>query len=157
MAIAYAGWVLAWIMKKDCGTQEMQTIAHSITEGSEGFFAAQYGTIFKLSFVFALGIMLVYFTRSIPPSNTNTIGALGVTNLGMALFSGLSFMLGALFSAFSGYAGMWVSVRANVRVASAAQRCYNESLKIAFKGGYFAAVINIALAILGVSLMFFVM
>lgn len=72
----------------------------------------------------------------------------------MALFSGFSFMFGALCSAFSGYAGMWVSVRANTRVASCARRCYDESIKIAFKGGYFGAVINIALAIFGISFMF---
>ena len=50
----------------------------------------------------------------------------------VAFFSGLSFLLGALFSGFSGYAGIWVSVRANVRVASAARNCYNTSIKIAF-------------------------
>lgn len=50
----------------------------------------------------------------------------------------------------SGYAGMWVSVRANLRVASAATRCYNTAIQVAFKGGYFAAVINVALAIIGV-------
>ena len=72
-----------------------------------------------------------------------------MSNYSVAFFSGLSFMLGAMFSAFSGYAGIWVSVRANVRVASAARNCYNTSIKIAFQGGYFAAVINVALAILG--------
>jgi H+-translocating diphosphatase len=72
----------------------------------------------------------------------------------LAIFSGLCFLLGAVCSAFSGYAGMWVSVRANVRTASAARRCYNEAIKIAFDGGYFAAVINIALAVSGISFLF---
>lgn len=39
-------------------------------------------------------------------------------------------------------------------VASASRRCYNEAIQLAFKGGYFAAVINIALAILGISVLF---
>lgn len=78
-----------------------------------------------------------------------------MSNFSIAFFSGLSFLLGALFSAFSGYAGIWVSVRANVRVASASRYCYNQALSIAFKGGYFAAVINVALAIFGVSVLFF--
>jgi Na+/H+-translocating membrane pyrophosphatase len=56
----YAGSVLNWIMKKDKGSAEMQKIAEYITEGSEGFFKAQYGTIFKLSFVFAIAIFLLY-------------------------------------------------------------------------------------------------
>jgi Na+/H+-translocating membrane pyrophosphatase len=55
-----------------------------------------------------------------------------MSNYSVAFFSGLSFLLGALFSGFSGYAGIWVSVRANVRVASAARNCYNTSIKIAF-------------------------
>ena len=52
----------------------MQKIAKYITEGSEGFFLAQYGTIFKLSIIFCVGIMLIYFMRSPPTkqSNNNT-------------------------------------------------------------------------------------
>ena len=72
----------------------------------------------------------------------------------MSIFSGITFLFGAFCSAFCGYAGMWVSVRANVRCASSARRCYNESLLIAFKGGYFGAIINVGLAIFGISSMF---
>jgi len=63
-------------------------------------------------------------------------------------------MLGAVCSAFSGYAGMWVSVRANIRTASACKRCYNEAIRISFLGGFFAAIINIALAIVGIGFLF---
>jgi H+-translocating diphosphatase len=55
-----------------------------------------------------------------------------ISNMTMSLFSGVCFLLGAICSAFSGYAGMWVSVRANVRTASAARKCYNEAITIAF-------------------------
>ena len=65
-------------------------------------------------------------------------------------------MFGAMCSAFSGYVGMWVSVRANLRVASASRTCYNDAIKIAFRGGYFAAVINVALAIFGISSLFMI-
>ena len=41
----------------------MQKIADYITEGSEGFFKAQYGTIFKLSFLFAVAIFLMYYLK----------------------------------------------------------------------------------------------
>jgi K(+)-stimulated pyrophosphate-energized sodium pump len=51
---------------------------------------------------------------------------------------------------------MWVSIKANSRVASAARTCYNRAMQIAFRGGYFAAVINIALAIFGISVLFIV-
>jgi Na+/H+-translocating membrane pyrophosphatase len=46
----------------------------------------------------------------------------------MALVTSISFLLGANCSALSGYAGIWVSVRANVRVAASARKCYNEAL-----------------------------
>jgi Na+/H+-translocating membrane pyrophosphatase len=59
----YAGSVLNWIMKKDKGSPEMQKISDYIMEGSEGFFIAQYGTIFKLSFVFAIAIFLLYWSK----------------------------------------------------------------------------------------------
>jgi len=98
-------------MKADAGTYEMQRIANSITEGSEGFFRAQYGTIFKLSFIFALVIMALYYTKDESNQQMEQI----ISNKAMALLTGISFMFGAACSAFSGYAGMWVSVRANIR------------------------------------------
>jgi H(+)-translocating pyrophosphatase len=152
LALIYAVYILIWILQNDTGTHEMQKIAGYITQGAEGYFHAQYGTIFKLSFVFALTIMLLYYTKD-PSSEENSIHNL-ISNGAMALLTGISFMFGATCSAFSGYAGMWVSVRANIRVASAARRCYNDSMKIAFRGGYFASVINIALAILGISIVY---
>ena len=64
--------------------------------------------------------MITYYTRE-PPSvsssamPSDTIKQNGISNLAMSLYSGSSFLFGAFCSAFSGYAGMWVSVRANVR------------------------------------------
>jgi Na+/H+-translocating membrane pyrophosphatase len=66
----------------------------------------------------------------------------------------MSFMLGAVCSAIAGYAGIWVSVRANLRVAAAARKCYNDAIQICFRGGAFAAIINVALAIFGISSLF---
>jgi len=63
-------------------------------------------------------------------------------------------MLGAVCSAIAGYAGIWVSVRANLRVAAAAKKCYNDAIQICFRGGAFAAIINVALAIFGISTLF---
>ena len=68
-----------------------------------------------------------------------------------ALITSVSFLIGAFSSAIAGYAGIWVSVRANIRVAAAARNDYNAALQICFRGGAFAAIINVALAILGIS------
>ncbi len=91
--------------------------------------------------------MIVYFTRKPQPGQQ-------ISPTAMAIFESFSFMLGAVCSAFSGYSGMWVSVRANLRTASACKRCYNDSIRIAFYGGYFGAIINISLALLGIGFLF---
>jgi Na+/H+-translocating membrane pyrophosphatase len=75
----------------------------------------------------------------------------------MAFITSISFLIGAVCSAIAGYAGIWVSVRANVRVASAARNDYNKALQICFRGGAFAAIINVALAIFGISFLFLVL
>lgn len=72
MALLYSVWVLADIMKEDPGTDSMVRVASFIQEGAEGYFIAQYGTIFKLSFVFCVGISLVYYLRE-PPSVSSVI------------------------------------------------------------------------------------
>lgn len=79
----------------------MQDIANAILEGSDGYFSQQYMTIGKLSVVFAAGIMLIYFSRE---SNESEM-AQTIPNYFMAIVSGLSFMVGAICSGFSGYAG----------------------------------------------------
>ena len=110
--MVYAIFMMIDILKKETGSEQMLEIADAIREGSEGFFATQYSTIFKLSLVFGIAIWLFYFEREISPDEyiTNTLGS-RVTSF----FVVFSFFLGAFCSAISGYAGMWISVRANVR------------------------------------------
>lgn len=126
----------------------MQDIAEIIREGSEGFFVTQYGTIFKFAFLTSFGLFIMYWCREIPAQSklNNYFGPFS-----MALITSVSFLLGAVCSAISGYAGIWVSVRANLRVAAASRICYNEAIQICFRGGAFAAIINVALAIFGIS------
>lgn len=142
-------WLLCWILDKDQGSRAMQDVSDPIKEGSEGFFITQYGTIFKLALGTSVVLFFVYLNRS--PASGDSDLHLYVGNLFMAFITMVSFLLGAQCSALSGYAGIWVSVRANVRVAAAARKCYNESLQICFRGGAFSAIINVALAIFGIS------
>ena len=134
----------------------MNEVAMTILEGSEGFFKQQYGTIFKYAFVFAIFISTLYGVRENPLNLPEQNGKIPVHGFRFALLIGFSFAFGAICSAFSGLAGLWVSVRTNIRVAQAARDSYNTSLQLAFAGGYFGAAINIALAILGVSGLFIV-
>ena len=152
--IVFSLWLLGQILDNSCGTRAMQVIAEPIREGSEGFFITQYGTIFKFSFACAVGLFFIYAVRDpIPGSELNTY----FSTTGMAFITSISFLIGASCSAISGYAGIWVSVRANLRVAAAARNDYNKALQICFRGGAFAAIINVALAIFGISLLFLIL
>jgi Na+/H+-translocating membrane pyrophosphatase len=118
-------WILCDILTKDVGPRAMQEIAEVIREGSEGFFVTQYGTIFKYAFITSAGLFGMYAMREIPAkSKLNTY----FSPLSMALITSVSFLLGSVCSAIAGYAGIWVSVRANLRVAAAAKKCYNEAI-----------------------------
>ena len=130
----------------------MKLISDPIREGSEGFFKTQYGTIFKLAFFVAILLFIAYMDRS-PASESSPIHKF-VGKTFTAFVSSFAFLIGANCSAISGYAGIWVSVRANLRVASAAKKDYNDALQICFRGGAFSAIINVALAIFGISFLF---
>lgn len=149
--IMFSIWMLGWILDKDIGPRSMQEIAEPIKEGSEGFFMTQYGTIFKLAFLCTIGLFFIYSMRDpVPGSELNHY----FSTMSMALITSISFLIGACCSAISGYAGIWVSVRANLRVAAASRNDYNAALQICFRGGAFAAIINVALAIFGISLLY---
>jgi len=153
-ALCFVGislYLLGWILDKDIGPRSMQEIAEPIKEGSEGFFKTQYGTIFKLAFATAFGLFFIYNLREpVPGSELNHY----FSTLSMAFIMSMSFLIGATCSAISGYAGIWVSVRANLRVAAASRNDYNGALQICFRGGAFAAIINVALAIFGISFLY---
>lgn len=117
--------MLGWILDKDIGPRSMQEIAEPIKEGSEGFFKTQYGTIFKFAFATAFGLFLLYNMREpVPGSELNHY----FSTFSMSIIMSISFLLGACCSAISGYAGIWVSVRANLRVAAASRNDYNGAL-----------------------------
>ncbi|MCK7579521.1 MAG: sodium/proton-translocating pyrophosphatase [Chromatiales bacterium] len=76
--------------------------------------------------------------------------------VGINLWTGVAFLLGAFFSALSGYIGMYVSVNSNIRTASAARRSLNEALLTSFRGGAVSGIAVVALSLLGVAGIFFV-
>lgn len=117
--------MLCEILKKDQGPKSMQEIADVIREGSEGFFVTQYGTIFKYAFLTSVGLFIMYAMREIP-AQSKLNKYFGPTS--MAVITSFSFLIGAVCSAIAGYAGIWVSVRANLRVAAACKRCYNDAI-----------------------------
>eukprot|EP00004_Rigifila_ramosa_P021478 TRINITY_DN5729_c0_g1_i1.p1 TRINITY_DN5729_c0_g1~~TRINITY_DN5729_c0_g1_i1.p1 ORF type:complete len:801 (-),score=180.30 TRINITY_DN5729_c0_g1_i1:28-2283(-) len=139
----FAWWLASWTLSKDEGTPAMQVVSDAIREGSEGFLQIQYNTIFRLALVCAALLFVFFFLRA--PSAADP----EVTETTMAVIVAASFLTGALCSSAAGYVGMWVAVRTNIRLASAARRSYNEALQIALRGGAFSGVVVIALCVLG--------
>lgn len=125
MFIGFSIWLLGQILDHHTGTRGMQEVADPIREGSEGFFMTQYGTIAKLAAACSIGLFFIYTLREpVAGSELNIY----FSTTGMAFITSISFLIGATCSAVSGYAGIWVSVRANIRVAAAARNDYNEAL-----------------------------
>ncbi|XP_024384924.1 pyrophosphate-energized membrane proton pump 2 [Physcomitrium patens] len=149
-SLAYAVYLASWVLAKDEGPPEMSEISDAIRDGAEGFFRTQYGSISRMAGVLAFVIFGIYMFRKSTPEQD----AAGLEKSTLAFITVLSFLLGALCSGIAGYIGMWVSVRANVRVSSAARRSAREALLVAVRAGGFSALIVIGMTVMGVAVLF---
>ncbi|XP_042504014.1 pyrophosphate-energized membrane proton pump 3 [Macadamia integrifolia] len=150
ISFLFSIYLTKWVLSKDEGPPEMVQISDAIRDGAEGFFRTQYGTISKMAFLLALVIFGIYLFRSTTPQQESS----GLGRSTSAFITVGSFLLGALCSGIAGYVGMWVSVRANVRVASAARRSAREALQVAVRAGGFSAIIVVGMAVLGVAVLY---
>jgi len=133
LAIAFA--LRAQVLAQDEGTAKMQSIAAAVQEGAAAYLARQFKTLSVfVAIVFALLFAL--------PGETDI-------KIGRSIF----FLVGAGFSALVGYNGMWLAVRANVRVAEAARKKSAErAVQIAFRTGGVVGMTTVGLGLLGASL-----
>mmetsp|Transcript_19803 Transcript_19803/g.47260 ORF Transcript_19803/g.47260 Transcript_19803/m.47260 type:complete len:832 (+) Transcript_19803:42-2537(+) len=148
--LGLAVYLARWVLRKDEGTPDMQEVSAAVREGAEGYFQTQYGTITRLAAVVAVGVYGVYVLRQVTPEQE----AAGLSRMTMAVITSASFLLGAVCSGMAGFIGMWVSVRANVRVAGAARRSPREALLIALRAGGFSALLVIVMTVLGVTVLY---
>jgi len=148
--LAFAKYLSMWVLEKDEGTMEMIEVADAIRAGASGFFSTQYGLISKLAVLCAALVFFLYEFRQVTPEQEKS----GLTSHSVAILTTLAFLLGAFCSGMSGYAGMWVSVRANSRVAAASRRGSREPLVVALRAGGFAALLVVATTVLGVASLF---
>lgn len=154
ISLIYA-WVLRGVvMKKDKGTPEMQKIWDAIRIGADSYLSRQLKTILPAMAV--LAVALFFSVYIVPPSqealeefpnNTQIIIAIGRTG---------AFILGALFSLTVGQLGMRMAVQANVRVASASRRGFNEALSIAYYAGTVTGMLTDGLGLLGGTVIFII-
>ena len=133
LAIAYA--LRAQVLAQDEGTAKMKEIAAAIQEGAAAYLSRQFKTLS----VFVAIVFVLLFTLP---------GDLDI-RIGRSIF----FLVGAGFSALVGYNGMWLAVRANVRVAEAARKkSAQRAVQIAFRTGGVVGMTTVGLGLLGASL-----
>ncbi|KNC51554.1 H-translocating Pyrophosphatase family [Thecamonas trahens ATCC 50062] len=148
------------ILSKSRGSAAMQVIADAIQEGAEGFLTTQYRAIAKMAVVTAVVLVAIYALRSKPvldprEARPTSMASLEVSTAGLAFVTAFSFVVGAACSALAGYIGVWVSVRANLRVASAAgDMDFSSALLLSFRGGAVSAMLSAALCVLGLTTLF---
>jgi len=144
-AIAFALY-LAWdVLRADTGTPAMQEIAGTIFEGAVAFIRRQYQTIGFLAIGGAIVIGVVIGVVEGPDvADTSIFGF----DLGWR--TGLAFLVGAACSMASGIIGMYISVKANLRTAAAAQHSLVRAVQVAMRGGAVSGFLVVALSLLGV-------
>src|SRR5262245_34904195 len=128
----------------------MQEISNAIKEGAEAFLRRQNKTIVFLALLLAAVMFLLYgFVRAHHDFDPVP------TALQLAVWTTLSFLLGAACSVIAGYIGMWISIRSNIRTASAARSSLNDALRIALRGGAVSGLLVVAMSLLGVGGLYF--
>ena len=127
-AILYGVITSFRIVSQDAGTKQMRQISDAITQGASAYLSRQYSVI-------AIVAVVIF-------------GALWAL---LSLQTAIGFAIGALASAASGFIGMNISVRANVRTAQAATHSMAKALSLAFAGGSVTGLLVIGLALLSVA------
>jgi K(+)-stimulated pyrophosphate-energized sodium pump len=136
LALVVAGLLVREVLAASEGTENMQKIAGAVQEGAAAYLSRQFRTLIP----FAVIIFVVLFFL---PAETQS------ERIGRSIF----FVVGALFSGITGYVGMWLAVRANVRVAAAARDSgEQDAMRIGFRTGGVAGMFTVGLGLLGASI-----
>jgi K(+)-stimulated pyrophosphate-energized sodium pump len=135
-ALGVAAVLVREVLSASEGTDRMKEIADAIQEGASAYLTRQFKTL-------AIFAAIVFFILFLLPAETNS------ERIGRSIF----FLVGAVFSGVTGYMGMWLAVRGNVRVAAAAKESGEQkAMKIAFRTGGVAGMFTVGLGLFGAAL-----
>jgi K(+)-stimulated pyrophosphate-energized sodium pump len=137
VALAFAGYLVRQVLAADQGTPRMQEIAKAIQEGASAYLGRQFRTLI----IFVVVLMFVLL-------------GLPAHDMGIRIARSVAFVFGAGFSALTGYVGMSLAVRANVRTAAAARTSRRRAMEIAFRSGGVAGMFTVGLGLFGATAIF---
>jgi K(+)-stimulated pyrophosphate-energized sodium pump len=134
IAVFYSYLLSKQILKASPGNSKMQEIAEAIQIGAKAYLKRQYITISIVGLV-VLAVVSYFFTPLV----------------------GLGYFIGATLSGIAGYAGMLISVEANVRTAEAARKSLQSGLTMAFKSGAITGLLVAGLALLSIAIYYLIL
>ncbi|MEU8286940.1 sodium-translocating pyrophosphatase [Micromonospora sp. NPDC048905] len=143
VALGFAAALTKTVLAAGKGTEKMQEISAAVQEGASAYLLRQFRT---LAIFVVVAVVLLFL---LPVHDTD--GSELAVKIGRSLF----FVVGALFSAFIGGAGMWLATRANLRVAAAARERAGgreAAMKIAFRTGGVVGFLTVGLGLFGAAL-----
>ncbi len=144
LALLVAGYFAKQVLAAPRGTEKMIEISDAIQEGSRAYLKRQFSTLSIFVVILTLGLFFL------PVGEVS--GDAGTVKIARSI----AFLLGAGFSATIGFVGMSLAVRANVRVANAAQESQKRALTIAFRAGGVCGMFTVGLGLLGAAAIFLV-
>jgi len=140
------------VLKADQGTAKMKEIAKAIQEGAEAFLARQFKTIAIIIIPLAV---LIFFTAT---KVTRADGSVALSFTADGIYRVIAFLVGAAFSGLTGFIGMSIAVRGNVRTAAAATHSnkMGPAMKVAFRTGAVTGLLCVGLGLVGAAGIFLI-
>jgi K(+)-stimulated pyrophosphate-energized sodium pump len=145
VALAFAYYLVREVLAAPEGTDKMKEIATAIQEGAKAYLSRQFRTVGIF-----IGLLTVLLFFILPAPDTAALATGLHSEFGIKLGRSIAFILGAGFSAITGFTGMWLAVRANVRTANAARVSgLRQAMRLAFRAGGVAGMFTVGLGLLG--------